>query len=280
LKTRVRKNIEVTMRPRILCFLLAALPGAAAAQTVSQTPVVVDVPPIITDVGETTESVVMVDTTRPFQLFGFRLQTSPTLLRVASWSLGEGLQKHVEENGDPPACDVIVYPDGTGMLAIMALAVPYTSQEYGREWMRVTFEVTATRAKASCLFVQSDTEDYEDDSVSRLSRLISAAERRCIPLQIRAPGVDTPPQPFLRGDVDATGTRELTDAIRLLSQLFLDDDIAACHDASDANDDGAVDIADPIAILGSLFLGAPGPSTECQTDPTADTLPPCLSPSC
>jgi len=46
-------------------------------------------------------------------------------------------------------------------------------------------------------------------------------------------------------------------------------------DAADANDDGELDIADPIAILGHLFLGAgdlPPPSAACGIDRTPDGL--------
>jgi hypothetical protein len=48
-----------------------------------------------------------------------------------------------------------------------------------------------------------------------------------------------------------------------------------CIDAADANDDGKVNLADAITILGYLFSGAaslPGPFAECGSDPTADTL--------
>ena len=56
-----------------------------------------------------------------------------------------------------------------------------------------------------------------------------------------------------------------------------------CHDAADAHDDGAIDIADAIATLGHLFGGAgdlPEPFGECGADPTVDELgcdsyPPC-----
>lgn len=262
------------MKKWIAGLALAALPMTAMAQTVSSPPVVVNVAPVVAEVGAVTESSVDLETTSPFQLFGFRLQTSPSLLRVASWSLGAGLQKHIDDNGDPPVCDVIVYPDGTGMLAIMALAVPYTSADYGSEWMRVQFEVMATGPRTSCLFLQSDTEDYEEDSVSRLSRLLSVSERDCIPLAI----VSNPR--FLRGDVDGSQSREITDAIRLLSALFLDSNPPVCFDAADTNDDGHVDVSDPVAILEELFVGGSPLPVECGRDATPDGLPPCSGPGC
>jgi len=49
-----------------------------------------------------------------------------------------------------------------------------------------------------------------------------------------------------------------------------------CADAADANDDGVVDISDPIFTLGYLFLGAqvfPEPFPGCGLDPgTSDQL--------
>ena len=42
-----------------------------------------------------------------------------------------------------------------------------------------------------------------------------------------------------------------------------------------ANDDGALDIADAVAILSRLFANAgplPAPFSECGLDPTADEL--------
>jgi hypothetical protein len=91
------------------------------------------------------------------------------------------------------------------------------------------------------------------------------------------------PQGFRRGDVDANGTAEITDAVSLLGFLFLGEAGPACQDAADADDTGRLDLNDPVFILGYLFQGgleppAPGP-TNCGSDPTADDLPECL-PSC
>ena len=82
--------------------------------------------------------------------------------------------------------------------------------------------------------------------------------------------------PFLRGDVDASGSRELTDAVRLLGHLFLGSpDALICEDAADGNDDGALDLSDGSFVLGHLFLGTgpiPPPSQLCGDDPTEDAL--------
>jgi hypothetical protein len=91
-------------------------------------------------------------------------------------------------------------------------------------------------------------------------------------------GGETAPT-FRRGDPDGSGTIDLSDAIGVLSWLFLGGPAPGCQDAADADDDGAIDLSDPIAILGFLFLGAgappaPGPDA-CGEDPTVDGLPTC-----
>ena len=48
-----------------------------------------------------------------------------------------------------------------------------------------------------------------------------------------------------------------------------------CDNAADSNDDGTLNIADAIALLGYLFNGAtppPPPFPDCGIDPTVDAL--------
>lgn len=83
--------------------------------------------------------------------------------------------------------------------------------------------------------------------------------------------------PFLRGDSNADGGVDISDAITSLNYLFRGGVFPSCVAALDANDDGGVDIADAIYLLGWLFRGgpappAPGPGAGCTTDPTPDTL--------
>jgi hypothetical protein len=82
---------------------------------------------------------------------------------------------------------------------------------------------------------------------------------------------------FHRGDVNADGFVDISDAIFLLEFLYLDHDMTpSCRDSSDANDDGSVDASDPIAILDFLFTGEraglPFPFRQCAGDPTGDPL--------
>ena len=89
--------------------------------------------------------------------------------------------------------------------------------------------------------------------------------------------------PFIRGDLASDGSLDLSDPLAILGGLFLGSGIP-CPDAADVDDDGRIDLADPIALLAHLFLGgtappAPGPA-DCGQDPTADGLPPCDGGEC
>ena len=65
-----------------------------------------------------------------------------------------------------------------------------------------------------------------------------------------------PAEVFRRGEVNDDGNQDLTDAIVILTHLFLGGREILCLDSADVNDDGRVDIADPIRLLNYLF--APG----------------------
>jgi len=83
------------------------------------------------------------------------------------------------------------------------------------------------------------------------------------------------PAPFRRGDADASGQLDLTDAVFVLLHLFLGGAAPPCAKAADSNDDGRLDIADPVALLRHLFVGAgplAAPFGSCGGDPTADQL--------
>lgn len=68
-----------------------------------------------------------------------------------------------------------------------------------------------------------------------------------------------PRQTFLRGDSNDDGAVDIADPLTLLGHLFNGGSLL-CHDAADANDDESINIADGIALLGWLFAGDPPPS--------------------
>ncbi len=81
---------------------------------------------------------------------------------------------------------------------------------------------------------------------------------------------------FIRGDVNQSGSVNITDAVLIFQFLFNGKDswVAPCNDAVDTNDDGQMDMSDGMNVMISLFLnGAPiPPPNVCGVDPTADEL--------
>jgi hypothetical protein len=88
--------------------------------------------------------------------------------------------------------------------------------------------------------------------------------------------------PFVRGDADSDGTVTIADPIAILGYLFLQGDEPTCLDAADPNDDGAIDLSDAVCLLLYLFGGSTfdPPLEVCGPDGMPDlldcrTAPPC-----
>ncbi|MBI4604881.1 MAG: VCBS repeat-containing protein [Planctomycetes bacterium] len=102
-------------------------------------------------------------------------------------------------------------------------------------------------------------------------------------LALDADGDGTPDEcetQFHRGDPDASGRTDISDAIVVFGHLFLWDPTALpCLESADADNDGAIDISDGIYLLRWLFTGgpepaAPGPAAApCGVDPDATGSP-------
>ncbi|MGE3165547.1 MAG: hypothetical protein AB7O52_11620 [Planctomycetota bacterium] len=56
-----------------------------------------------------------------------------------------------------------------------------------------------------------------------------------------------------RGDCNGDGSTDIADPVALLGVLFSGAPSPACDDACDHSDDGALDIADPVYLLATLF---------------------------
>ncbi len=88
-----------------------------------------------------------------------------------------------------------------------------------------------------------------------------------------------PPSPdrrFQRGDANADGDVNLTDATVILGALFGGQaDTVTCEKSADSNDSGALEISDSVYLLAHLFQAGPAPAEPfgaCGGDPTADSL--------
>ena len=79
---------------------------------------------------------------------------------------------------------------------------------------------------------------------------------------------------FIRGDPDASGAADITDAAAVLQHLFSGGPAPVCLAAADVDGDGKVTLNDAVALLSYLFLGGEPPALPfpgCGTDfsPTA-----------
>jgi hypothetical protein len=85
-------------------------------------------------------------------------------------------------------------------------------------------------------------------------------------------GVEPAESRFRRGDTDADGRIDLSDALVVLGYLYLGAGEPACREAGDTDSDGMIELDDPIFLLRHLFLGDqtpipfPGPG-ECGPTP-------------
>jgi hypothetical protein len=91
-------------------------------------------------------------------------------------------------------------------------------------------------------------------------------------------GPSAPPLPeFLRGDANEDGEVNLSDPIAVFNDLFLGVVArASCRKALDANDDGDVNISDGVFVLNFLFSNGrpiPPPYPGPGVDPTPDPIP-------
>jgi hypothetical protein len=115
------------------------------------------------------------------------------------------------------------------------------------------FEVENYRLRAGSPAIDAGTSD------GILDRDFDGKARLCGPRVDLGPFEfgDCEPKRFRRGDVDGSGSPELTDAVEILGYLFQGTANPTCLDAADTNDDGQINVADAIHELTYLFLGGP-----------------------
>jgi hypothetical protein len=272
--------IAVNSRSRSLVLptlaLLPVLPAGPFAQDApgpKNAALHLELPAVRTRIGEEFQARLQIHTEAPVGVFALRLEVAPQQVRIRSWSFGEGLERHIALHGEPPACDIIVYPDQSRMFVVMVMDPPFSSQEYGSDGLAVDFTVETAAPSITCILYSGETPDYEpgDDLLALISSL--GAARRCAPVTI----LDSPR--LLRGDADGDGGLSLTDAVRVLEFLFLSRELE-CADAADSNDDGTVSLSDCVLVLRVLFQGAAPPWTSCSSDRTEDALPDCEGSTC
>ena len=113
-------------------------------------------------------------------------------------------------------------------------------------------------------------------SVDTDSNLITAKVTSLSPFVLALPEETITVVNFRRGDSNADGVHDISDAVFTLLHLFGGGPMSTCDDAVDANDDGALDLTDAIHVLHWLFTAGappaiPGPG-DVGLDPTSDDL--------
>jgi hypothetical protein len=76
---------------------------------------------------------------------------------------------------------------------------------------------------------------------------------------------------FLRADTNLDKQRDISDRDRTLQVLFSGEDSLPCDDAADANDDGKVDLSDPVFTLLWLYLSGRAPPSPPSGGPIPRT---------
>ena len=87
---------------------------------------------------------------------------------------------------------------------------------------------------------------------------------------------------FIRGDLDGDGLYTVGDSVAILDHLN-GTTLHDCLDAVDANDDGALDISDPVYLIGFMFGNGsipPAPFRTCAIDQTSSDNLDCASTVC
>ena len=120
-----------------------------------------------------------------------------------------------------------------------------------------------------------DLEDQVGSPPIELSFTEAGETARIRPIAIDGEILVSDERTFVRGDANDDGVVNISDPIYHLNALFVGGAESPCQDAADANDDGQLNISDGIAILSFLFQGTNvlrPPHPDAGVDPTPDGI--------
>jgi len=107
----------------------------------------------------------------------------------------------------------------------------------------------------------------------------SVTPTNLISLDVKCQAGPPPSGKFVRGNANDDGKVNIADPIWIINELVRKGPKTKCQDAADANDDGQMDLSDAMYLIQWRFLAGPAPSAPfggipagCGTDPTADSL--------
>jgi hypothetical protein len=165
-------------------------------------------------------------------------------------------------------------------LSIPAAAGPLPAVGLGWKLPLRYDEVWLYRDGQVLAILDGGARSFVDREAGSGDHLYEVRGRVGVSLSTRATFTCLASETFRRGDVDGNVAGEITDAISLLSFLYLGGAALDCPDAADVDDNGALEITDAINILSFLFLGGSAPADPgpfaCGPDPTLDSLGPCV----
>ena len=215
--------------------------------------------------------------------------------QIADWSAtvpGEKVGVMIRESLDPrsPQVSVILRKVGTGsdvrLLSRTKASSSTTNSDFTRPdtWLRIVRQgdeftgyssldgVIWSRLNDSPLTVPMHAEVFA--GVASISGFQDYAVARICDLSLTVPCRKVA-QRFRRGDTNADGKVDISDAVGILVYLFQGGQLNDCRSAADVNDDGQIDISDPVVLLAFLFQGGgtpPDPFAACGGDLTTDGL--------
>ncbi len=173
-------------------------------------------------------------------------------------------------DGDPPDFHQIeTFPDGWTLgVVISAFGCCTIPPGNGYEMYHTTYEAGSTIGTASVEFC-------ETLGAPPVSIVIVIGGASILPVTGNGTIEILEEAPFARGDCNQDGALDLADVIFSELYMFAGGETPGCLDACDSNDDGVMNIADPIYLLNLLFIQGPPlptPSESCGSDPTDDGL--------
>ena len=228
----------------------AQLPGQAEFDVVADDMTV--------EVGEAFTLPIHVVTDTPTGWLALYITNDAGVCQPIAFEPGAGPIQYEATHGAFP-CDVGILPDHV-FVSMQFLPIPYDSQVYGTEFVRLDYQGTATQPGTTTIEIL--------DAYTFAPKATVA--------------VTVVPEPveFVRGDVDGDGLCTIGDAIGVLELVFLPGGGTDCWDAADVEDDGALNIADAIRLLQTLFVEPGGAPETCAIDETSDALPACERDTC
>ncbi|MEM7234575.1 MAG: hypothetical protein AAF517_20520 [Planctomycetota bacterium] len=240
----------------VVCFGLVGVTSVSAQGSADSR--AVNIPDVQVEPSGTFDPVVEVDTTKLDDPMGLHLAlvhliTPGQTVRVENWSIGAGLQQHMDEHGEPPRCDVEIMDEG--IMGGMFLAHPYDSEVYGTEWLvfhcRVLTDASTTVELP--VHIETNAGAYDFEVTVDVKPSISQVA-------------------FLRGDVNDDARCDIADSISVLQYLFQGGPEPNCEDSADIDDNGRILINDAVLILSALFQGGTEMPETCEADITEDAL--------